>query len=45
MLIDKINKLDQLLMPASQMTKTEVIKFMKKTKSDSEGWITFGKKM
>ena len=45
MLTDKINELDQLLMPASQMTKTEVIKFMKKTKSDREGWITLGKKM
>ena len=45
MLTDKINELDQLLMPASQMTKTEAIKFMKKTKSDSEGWITLGKKM
>ena len=37
MLTYKINELDQLLMPASQMTKTEAIKFMKKTKSDSEG--------
>ena len=45
MLTDKINELDQLLMPASQMTKTEAIKFMKKTKSDNEGWITLGKKM
>ena len=45
MLTDKINELDQLLMPASQMTKTEAIKFMKKTKSDSEGWITLGKKI
>ena len=45
MLTDKINELDQLLMPASQMTKTEAIKFMKKTKSDSEGWISLGKKM
>ena len=45
MITDKINELDQLLMPASQMTKTEVIKFMKKTKSDNEGWITLGKKM
>ena len=45
MITDKINELDELLMPASQMTKTEAIKFMKKTKSDSEGWITLGKKM
>ena len=37
MLTYKINELNQLLMPASQMTKTEAIKFMKKTKSDSEG--------
>ena len=29
MLTDKINELDQLLMPASQMTKIEAIKFMK----------------
>ena len=45
MITDKINELDQLLMPASQMTKNEAIKFMKKTKSDSEGWITLKKKM
>ena len=45
MLTDKINELDQLLIPASQITKTEAIKFMKKTKSDSEGWVTLGKKM
>ena len=45
MITDKINELDQLLMPASQMTKIEAIKFMKKIKSDSEGWITLGKKM
>ena len=44
-IIDKINELDQLLMPASQMTKNEAIKFIKRTKSDSEGWITLGKKM
>ena len=37
MITNKINELDQLLMPASQMTKNEAIKFMKKTKSDSEG--------
>ena len=45
MITDKINDLDQLLKPASQMKKTEAIRFMKKTKSDSEGWITLGKKM
>ena len=45
MITDKINELDQLLMPASQMTKNEAIKLMKKTKSDSEVWITIGKKM
>ena len=45
MITHKINELDQLLMPASQMTKNEAIKFMKKKKSDSEGWITLGKKM
>ena len=45
MIIDKINELDQLLMPASQMTKNEAIKLMKKTKSDNEDWITLGKKM
>ena len=35
MIIDKINELDQLLLLASQMTKNEAIKFMKRTKSDS----------
>ena len=45
MITNKINELDQLLMLASQITKNEAIKFMKKTKSDSEGWITLGKKM
>ena len=45
MIIEKINELDQLLLPASQMTKNEAIKFMKKTKNDNEGWITLGKKM
>ena len=45
MITDKINELDQLLMPASQITKNEAIKFMKKTKSDSEGSITLGKNM
>ena len=37
MITDKINELDQLLLLASQMTKNEATKFMKKTKSDSEG--------
>ena len=45
MITGKINELDQLLLPASQMTKNEDIKFMKKTKSDSEDWITLVKKM
>ena len=37
MIIEKINELDQLLLPASQMTKNEATRFMKKTKSDDEG--------
>ena len=45
MITEKINELDQLLMQASQMTKNEAIKFMKKTKNDNEGWITLGKKV
>ena len=45
MITEKINELDQLLLSASQMTKNEAIKFMKKTKNDNEGWITLGKKM
>ena len=45
MITGKINELDQLLMPSCQMTKNEAIKFMKKTNSDSEDWITLGKKM
>ena len=32
MITDKINELDQLLLPASQMTKNEAIKFMKRQK-------------
>ena len=32
MITEKINELDQLLLPASQMTKNEVAKFMKKDK-------------
>ena len=45
MTTDKIIELDQLLIPSSQMTKNEVVKFMKKTKNNNEGWITLGKKM
>ena len=45
MITEKINKLDQLLMQTSQMTKNEAIKFMKKRKNDNEGWITLGKKV
>ena len=45
MITEKINELDKLLLPASQMTKNEVTMFKKKTKSDDEGWITLGKKM
>ena len=41
---EKINELDQLLLPDSQMT-TEAERFVKKTKNNSEGWITIGKKM
>ena len=45
MITEKINELDQLLLPASQMTKNEVTRFMKNPKNDNEGWITLGKKM
>ena len=45
MITDKTNELDQMLLPASQMTKNEAIKFMKKTKSDNEDWITLEKNM
>ena len=41
----KINELDRLLLLASQMTKNEVTRFMKKTKNDNECWITLRKKM
>ena len=34
MITEKINEPDQLLLPASQMTKNEAIRFMKKTKND-----------
>ena len=45
MMTEKINELDQLLLSASHMTKDEATKFMKKTKNNNEGWITFEKKM
>ena len=45
MMIEKINELDQLLLPASHMIKNEAAKFVKKTKSNDEGWITLEKKM
>ena len=45
MMTEKINALDQLLLLASQMTKDEAPKFMKKTKNNNESWITLGKKM
>ena len=45
MMTEKINELDQLLLLASQMTKDEAAKFMKKTKNNNESWITLGKKM
>ena len=45
MITKKIMELDQLIIPASQMTKNKASKFMKKTKKDNEGWITIGKKM
>ena len=45
MITEKIMKLDQLIIPASHMTKNEASRFMKKTKKDIEGWITIGKKM
>ena len=45
MITKKINKLDQRLLLAGQMTKNEAKNFMKKTKNDNEDWITLGKKM
>ena len=42
---EKIIELDQLIIPASQMTKIEATRVMKKTKNNSEGWITLEKKM
>ena len=45
MMSDKIIELDQLLIPSTHMTKKEAKRFMKKTKSNNEGWITLGKKM
>ena len=44
-MIDKIIELDQLLILSSQMTKNEAAKFVKKTKTNNEGWITLRKKM
>ena len=43
MITEKINELDQLLLSTSQMIKNDAIRFMKKTKSDNEGWITLGR--
>ena len=45
MMTDKIIELDQLLIPSSQMAKNEAAKFVKRTKTNNEGWITLGKKM
>ena len=45
MLNEKIAEIDQLIIPASQMTKVEEVRIMKKTKKDNEGWITIGEKM
>ena len=45
MMTKKITELDQLLLLAIQMTKTEASRVLKKTKNDNEGWITIGKKM
>ena len=45
MMTEKINELDQLLLPTNQMTKDEAAKFMKKTKSNNESWITLRKKI
>ena len=45
MMTKKINELDQLLLPASQITRVEAERVMKKTKNNSEGWMTIGKKM
>ena len=44
MMTEKINELDQLLLSASQMTRTEVERVKKKTKYNNEGWITLRKK-
>ena len=37
MITKKIMELDQLIIPASQMTKNEASRFMKKKKKDNEG--------
>ena len=44
MMTEKINELDQLLLPTSQMTRTEAERVVKKTKNNSERWITLRKK-
>ena len=45
MITEKIIELDQLLIPASQITKIEATRVMKKTKNNIEEWITLRKKM
>ena len=45
MITEKIFELDQLIIPTGQMTKIEATRVMKKTKNNSEAWITLGKKM
>ena len=45
MMTEKINDLDQLLLPTSQMIKNEAAKFMKKIKGNDEEWVTLRKKM
>ena len=45
MMTIKIIELDQLLLPANQITRAEAEIVMKKTKNNSEWWITLGKKM
>ena len=37
MMKEKINELDRLLLPTSQMTKDKTTKFMKNIKSNNEG--------
>ena len=45
MITEKIIELDQLIIPISQTTKIEAARVIKKTKNNSKGWITLGKKM